>query len=71
MNRNSVALEIEREGGHYINASLMEGYSKRKELVATQHPLPHTVADFWLMVAERDIAMVVMIGPQDEAEVMV
>ncbi|XP_036375557.1 phosphatidylinositol phosphatase PTPRQ [Megalops cyprinoides] len=61
-NNNRVKLLSEPgvPGSDYINASFVSGYLCPNEFIATQGPLPGTVADFWRMVWEtrsRTIAM--------------
>lgn len=46
-------------GGLYINASLIPSGGVADAFVATQAPLSHTVADFWLMVAYLKVRMMV------------
>lgn len=46
-------------GGLYINASLIPRSSGVGSFVATQAPLSHTVADFWLMVADLEVHTIV------------
>ncbi|XP_060060740.1 tyrosine-protein phosphatase non-receptor type 23 isoform X2 [Erinaceus europaeus] len=53
----------------YINASCVEGLSPYcPPLVATQAPLPGTAADFWLMVHEQKVAVIVMLVSEAEME---
>lgn len=53
----------------YINASLVEGLSPYcPPLVATQAPLPGTAADFWLMVHEQKVSVIVMLVSEVEVE---
>ncbi|XP_054914100.1 receptor-type tyrosine-protein phosphatase H-like [Poeciliopsis prolifica] len=51
----------------YINASYIPGYSSSREYIATQGPLPHTVADFWRMIWEQSVKRVVMVTNHIEA----
>uniref|UniRef100_A0A2K5DU12 Tyrosine-protein phosphatase non-receptor type 23 n=1 Tax=Aotus nancymaae TaxID=37293 RepID=A0A2K5DU12_AOTNA len=53
----------------YINASCVEGLSPYcPPLVATQAPLPGTAADFWLMVHEQKVSVIVMLVSEAEME---
>uniref|UniRef100_A0A8C5LHG3 Tyrosine-protein phosphatase non-receptor type 23 n=1 Tax=Jaculus jaculus TaxID=51337 RepID=A0A8C5LHG3_JACJA len=53
----------------YINASCVEGLSPYCPLlVATQAPLPGTAADFWLMVYEQKVSVIVMLVSEAEVE---
>ncbi|KAM4858054.1 tyrosine-protein phosphatase non-receptor type 23 isoform X1 [Urocitellus parryii] len=53
----------------YINASCVEGLSPYcPPLVATQAPLPGTAADFWLMVHEQKVSVIVMLVSEAEIE---
>uniref|UniRef100_A0A3B4BK97 protein-tyrosine-phosphatase n=1 Tax=Periophthalmus magnuspinnatus TaxID=409849 RepID=A0A3B4BK97_9GOBI len=44
----------------YINASFMDGYKRRNAYIATQGPLPKTFVDFWRMVWEQMVLIIVM-----------
>ncbi|XP_026882316.2 tyrosine-protein phosphatase non-receptor type 9 isoform X1 [Electrophorus electricus] len=48
------------ETSDYINASFMDGYKMTKAYIATQGPLPKTFADFWRMVWEQMVLIIVM-----------
>ncbi|XP_063783536.1 receptor-type tyrosine-protein phosphatase R isoform X1 [Pseudophryne corroboree] len=46
----------------YINANFIHGYGgKEKKFIATQGPMINTVNDFWQMVWQEDVPVVVMI----------
>ncbi|MBN3324482.1 PTPRC phosphatase, partial [Atractosteus spatula] len=45
----------------YINASFMDGYWGQRSLIAAQGPLPDTIADFWQMVFQKKIKIIVML----------
>lgn len=51
----------------YINASYVEELSPYcPRLIATQAPLTGTAADFWLMVYEQKVSVVVMLVSEQE-----
>ncbi|XP_057692657.1 phosphatidylinositol phosphatase PTPRQ isoform X2 [Corythoichthys intestinalis] len=59
-NRVKLLSEPGTAGSDYINASFVSGYLCPNEFIATQGPLPNTVADFWKLIWEtgtRTIAM--------------
>ncbi|KAM8988168.1 tyrosine-protein phosphatase non-receptor type 22 isoform 3-T3 [Ara ararauna] len=45
---------------HYINASFIKGVYGPRAYIATQGPLPTTVIDFWRMIWEYEVLIVVM-----------
>ncbi|XP_046560439.1 receptor-type tyrosine-protein phosphatase eta-like isoform X3 [Haliotis rubra] len=54
------------ETSDYINASYMPGYNYENEYIASQGPLPGTVDDFWRMIWEKKVSIIVMVTPVKE-----
>ncbi|XP_029950082.1 tyrosine-protein phosphatase non-receptor type 9-like isoform X1 [Salarias fasciatus] len=58
--RLSELSDDEDETSDYINASFMDGYKRSNAYIATQGPLPKTFGDFWRMVWEQMVLIIVM-----------
>lgn len=44
----------------YIHANFVDGYKQKNAFISTQGPLPTTCADFWRMVWEQQVLVIVM-----------
>lgn len=65
--RNRVVLQSGKDD--YINASYVEELSPYcPRIIATQAPLTGTAADFWLMVYEQKVSLVVMLVSEQELD---
>ncbi|XP_069845561.1 tyrosine-protein phosphatase non-receptor type 18 isoform X1 [Dipodomys merriami] len=52
---------LQEEGlGDYINANFIQGADGGRAYIATQGPLPHTLLDFWRLVWEFDVKVILM-----------
>ncbi|KAK9498033.1 hypothetical protein O3M35_003918 [Rhynocoris fuscipes] len=54
-------------GSDYINANYIKGASGSPAYIASQGPLPCTVNDFWRMVVQCEVHVIVMACNQEEA----
>ncbi|KAM8856879.1 protein tyrosine phosphatase receptor type Na isoform 1-T1 [Synchiropus picturatus] len=61
--RVKLKAEMNSSKQDYINASIIFDHDPRQpSYIATQGPLPHTVADFWQMVWENGCTVIVMMS---------
>ncbi|XP_063263755.1 receptor-type tyrosine-protein phosphatase C isoform X2 [Prinia subflava] len=56
------------ESSKYVNASFITGYWGPKAMIATQGPLQETISDFWQMVFQRKVKVVVMLTELKEGD---
>ncbi|VEN39033.1 unnamed protein product [Callosobruchus maculatus] len=57
-----------KEHSTYINASFIEGYDNSEAFIITQDPLECTVNDFWRMISEQGISVIVMLSELGEGK---
>ncbi|GIZ00814.1 tyrosine-protein phosphatase 10D [Caerostris extrusa] len=48
-------------GSDFVNANYIPGYSSLREYIASQGPLANTVDDFWRLIWEQSVSMIVML----------
>lgn len=53
-------------GSDYINANYVIGYKERKKFICAQGPMDNTVNDFWRLVWEQHLEMVLMLTNLEE-----
>ncbi|KAM3872110.1 tyrosine-protein phosphatase non-receptor type 22 [Diretmus argenteus] len=58
--RVKLTLTTSKNDSDYINASFIKGMSGSRAYIATQGPLLHTVLDFWRMLWEYRVEVIVM-----------
>nr|XP_046213306.1 tyrosine-protein phosphatase non-receptor type 9 isoform X1 [Oncorhynchus gorbuscha] len=67
LDQTRVHLKTRRnERSDYINASFMDGYKQKNAYIGTQGPLEKTYGDFWRMVWEQNVLVIVMTTRADE-----
>uniref|UniRef100_A0A8B9YJJ5 protein-tyrosine-phosphatase n=1 Tax=Bos mutus grunniens TaxID=30521 RepID=A0A8B9YJJ5_BOSMU len=66
-------VKLTKRSGHtqtdYINASFMDGYKQKNAYIGTQGPLENTYRDFWLMVWEQKVLVIVMTTERQKRQV--
>ncbi|KAM9496377.1 tyrosine-protein phosphatase non-receptor type 12 isoform 2-T2 [Clarias gariepinus] len=58
--RVKMTLKTSNQDTDYINANFIKGVDGPEAYIATQGPLPNTVLDFWRMIWEYHVAVIVM-----------
>lgn len=53
-------------GSDYVNANYVIGYKERKKFICAQGPMDNTVNDFWRMVWEQHLEMILMLTNLEE-----
>ncbi|XP_069497335.1 receptor-type tyrosine-protein phosphatase C isoform X3 [Ambystoma mexicanum] len=54
------------DSSKYINASFLTGYWSPKAIIAAQGPMKNTINDFWRMIFQRNVRVIVMLTPCTE-----
>lgn len=49
----------------YINAVYVDGFRVKDQFVATQFPLTSTVSDFWRLITEKNVSLIVVLNEVD------
>jgi protein tyrosine phosphatase len=55
-------------GTNYINATFVNSYNRQNALLATQAPLPNTVADIWRLVNDHNANCIVMLNEEKDMD---
>ncbi|XP_061185174.1 receptor-type tyrosine-protein phosphatase alpha-like [Saccostrea echinata] len=64
-----VVLKTSKPGdGNYINANYIEDLTGKRSYIATQGPKPKTISDFWKMIWQEDVSVIVCLTNLKEGE---
>ncbi|XP_064188121.1 receptor-type tyrosine-protein phosphatase C [Anguilla rostrata] len=54
--------EDDEDSTKYINASYIDGYWGQRSLIAAQGPLSDTITDFWKMIFQKKVKIIIMLS---------
>ncbi|KAH8732185.1 protein-tyrosine phosphatase-like protein [Phaeosphaeriaceae sp. PMI808] len=57
---------VDQAGCDYVNANYVQAAWSNKRYIATQGPIPTTFKDFWKMVWQQDVRVIVMLTAEQE-----
>lgn len=52
----------EDDSSSYINAIRVDGFRNPKRYIVTQQPLPNTINDFWRLIHENNVTVIVSLN---------
>ncbi|XP_041859184.1 receptor-type tyrosine-protein phosphatase eta-like isoform X2 [Melanotaenia boesemani] len=59
--RVRLSIQSQNPYSDYINANFVPGGGSERDFICTQGPLPNTIADFWRMVWEQNVKIIIMV----------
>ncbi|KAK0149626.1 Receptor-type tyrosine-protein phosphatase V [Merluccius polli] len=68
--RVRLSLQDAQPHGDYINANFVPGGTSERDFICTQGPLRSTMADFWRMVWEQNVSIIVMVTALRQKDVV-